>query len=112
MTTATNLDAQLAQWAAEAAKVLPEHKAEQAYNQLLVDLTTPRYRAVAEAYIYSQQGPALLRALTRLADSLIDSTLPDFDDPELEQALDEACELRRRLHNLLDLPNDYNAKGA
>jgi hypothetical protein len=48
MTTATNLDEQLAQWAAEDAKVLAEYKAEQAYNLLVADLTAVEDRIKAE----------------------------------------------------------------
>ena len=73
-----------------------------------LDTTTPRYRTLSEGYIYSQQGPALLRALSCLADSLIDSPIGDFDDPELEQALDEACAVVREVRGILDRSNDYN----
>jgi hypothetical protein len=48
MTTATNLDEQLAQWAAEDAKVLAAYKAEQAYHQLIADLTAVERRVASE----------------------------------------------------------------
>jgi hypothetical protein len=48
MTTATNIDEQLAQWAADDAKALAAYKAEQAYNLLIADLTAVEGRVKVE----------------------------------------------------------------
>lgn len=69
-----------------------------------VDTTTWQYREGAEARLFSKHGPALLLALTRMVDL---TALHDFNDPKLEKALDDACELTGHLADILDLPDDY-----
>jgi len=68
-----------------------------------IDTSTPQHHALSAAYLFAQQGPALLLALVRL----INSVPIEFDDPKLEKAMNEALELTGLLYDVLDLPDDY-----